>query len=109
MSNDPVCSYLGLAARGRNVVSGEFSCEKAVKEGRAFVVIVAKDASDNTKKKFKDKCSYRNIPYYEYADKDTLGHAIGTEMRAMVAVLDEGLTKAIRTKLDQCVSFGGNE
>ena len=51
-SRDKVLSLLGLAARGRNLVSGEFSTEKAVKEGKAALVIVSTDASDNTKKLF---------------------------------------------------------
>lgn len=100
MSNDPVCAYLGLAARGRNLVSGEFSTETAIKKMRAKVVIVANDASDNTKKKFKDMCTYRNVPLFIYADKEILGQSIGTQMRASVAVLDEGLAKAIISKID---------
>ena len=32
--------------------SGEYQTEKAVKSGTAFLVVVAKDSSDNTKKKF---------------------------------------------------------
>lgn len=49
MKNDKVLQMLGLAARGRKIESGEFSTEKAVKAGKAGLVIVAKDASDNTK------------------------------------------------------------
>ena len=51
---DRVLSMLGLAAKSGNVVSGEFSTEKAVKTGKAFLVIVADDSSDNTKKHFSD-------------------------------------------------------
>ena len=54
--NDKILSLLGLAAKGRNLVSGEFSTEKAVKEGKAALVIVSSDASDNTKKKFTNMC-----------------------------------------------------
>ena len=36
-----VLSLLGLATRARKSVSGEFSVEKAVKEGKAQLVIVA--------------------------------------------------------------------
>ena len=57
---DKVLSLLGLAARGRNLVSGEFSTEKAVKEGRASLVVVGTDASDNTKKMFTNMCNYRD-------------------------------------------------
>ena len=49
-----ILSMLGLAAKAGNLVSGEFSVEKAVKEHKAFLVIVAGDASDNTKKNFRN-------------------------------------------------------
>ena len=45
-------SLLGLSQRGGHIASGEFMTEKAVKDGRAFLCIVAEDASDNTKKMF---------------------------------------------------------
>ena len=35
---------LGLAAKSGNVVSGEFSTEKAVKPGKGFLVIVGDDS-----------------------------------------------------------------
>ena len=41
---------LGMAAKAGKIESGEFSTEKAVKGGRGRLVIVAEDASDNTKK-----------------------------------------------------------
>ena len=44
-------SLAGLAAKAGKVVSGEFATEKAVKTGKAFLVITARDASENTKKK----------------------------------------------------------
>lgn len=48
--NSKVLSMLGLAAKAGKVASGEFSTEKEVKSGNACLVIVAEDASDNTKK-----------------------------------------------------------
>ena len=47
-----VLGSLGLAMKAGDVVSGEFMTEKAIREGIARLVIVAKDASGNTKKKF---------------------------------------------------------
>ena len=41
MKPDRVLSMLGIAAKAGSVASGEFSTEKAVKEGRAYLVIVA--------------------------------------------------------------------
>ena len=95
MMPDKVLSLIGLATRAGKTASGEFSTEKEVKCGRAVLVIVAKDASDNTKKKFKNMCDFYQVPIYFYADKDTLGHAMGKEFRASLAVLDEGLAKGM--------------
>ena len=99
--NDRVLSLLGLAARGRNLVSGEFSTEQAVKVGRAYLVIVGKDASDNTRKLFTNMCSFYETPVYFYGTKASLGQAIGREMRASVAVTDEGMAKNIRKRLEE--------
>ena len=52
MKNDNILSMLGLAKRGGNIVSGEFSVENAIRDGSAYLVVIAKDASDKTKKKF---------------------------------------------------------
>lgn len=95
-----VLSMLGIAARGRNVVSGEFMTEKAVKSFQACLVIVATDASDNTKKMFRDMCSFYEVPIYEFGSKEELAHAIGKEMRASLAVTDEGIAKSIIQKLE---------
>lgn len=100
MRPDKVLSLLGIAAKSGSVASGEFSAEKAVKEGKAYLVIVAADASDNTRKHFSDMCSYHGVPYCAYADKESLGHCIGREFRASVAVTNEGLAKAIQKQLN---------
>ena len=96
---DRVLSMLGLAAKSGNVVSGEFSTEKAVKTGKAFLVIVADDSSDNTKKNFKNMCEFYKVPIYFFSNKEELGHAIGKEFRASLAVTDENLANAVIKKL----------
>lgn len=90
-----VLSLLGLSAKSGNLVSGEFSTEKAVKEHKAALVVVAEDASDNTKKSFSNMCAYYHVPIIVFADKETLGHAIGKQFRASVAVTQDGFAKAI--------------
>ena len=99
MKNDKILSLIGLATRAGKIVSGEFSVEKAVKSEQAYLVIVAEDASDNTKKMFRNMCEYRNVPLYYYSDKDTLGHAMGKQFRVSIACLDEGFAKAITKQM----------
>ena len=90
-----IFGLLGLAAKAGKVQSGEFSVEKAVKSGRAFLVIVSEEASENTRKMFRNMCTYYEVPYYEFGGKEELGHALGKEMRASLAIQDEGFSKAI--------------
>ena len=99
MQKDRILSMLGLAARAGKIASGEFSTEKAVKSGSAFLVIVSEEASENTKKMFHDKCSFYQVPIYQYAAKEALGNAIGKQFRASLAVLDEGFAKSLEEKL----------
>jgi len=90
---------LGLAAKAGAIASGEFSTEKSVKEGKAFLVIVASDASDNTKKHFRDMTTFYEVPMYEYSNKEMLGHAIGKEFRASIAVNNENFATNIEGKI----------
>ena len=100
MKQNKALSLVSLATKAGKTVSGEFSTEKAVKDFTAELVIVAEDASDNTKKKFKNMCDFYEVPIYFYGDKDTLGHAMGKEFRASLAVTDAGFAKGIRKHLD---------
>ncbi len=100
MNNDKVLNLIGLAQKAGKVVSGEFMTEKAVKLGDAALVILAEDASDNTKKKFGNMCEFYEVPLRIHAAKDYLGHAMGKELRASLAVTDEGLAQAIMKKMD---------
>lgn len=93
-------SMLSLATKAGKTVTGEFSTEKAVKEGKARLVIVAEDASDNTKKKFRNTCEYYHVTMRVFSDKVSLGNACGKEFRASLAVTDEGLAKAVVKQME---------
>ncbi len=98
MRPDPVLQLLGLAQKAGGVKSGEFMTESTIKEGKSFLCIVAADASDNTRKQFKDMCSYHQVPFLLYSDKESLGHAIGKEFRASLSITNENLAKQILKK-----------
>ena len=95
MTKNKILSLLGIAMRGRNLVSGEFQTENSVKNGSAMLVIIAEDASANTKKLFTDKCSFYEVPVLEYGTKEQLGWAMGKGLRSSLAVCDAGLAQAI--------------
>lgn len=99
MKQNKILSLIGLAMKAGKVVSGEFSTEKAVKSGHACLVFISEEASDNTRKKFQNMCTYYEVPIYFYGTKIDLGIAIGKEFRASLAVTDQGLSTAIEKQL----------
>lgn len=92
-------SLLGLANRARKVISGEELVIKEVRNGKAKLVLLSNDASANTEKKVTDKCSHYNVPLEVVENREQLGHAIGKDSRVVIAVLDEGFAKKLRTLL----------
>ena len=109
MKRNKVLSLAGLAAKAGQIASGEYPVEKAVKTGVGHLVIIAEDASANTRKKFTNMCSYYQVPIIFMETREVLGKAIGKEFRASVAVLDAGFAKAMiheegqRQKKEECV------
>jgi ribosomal protein L7Ae-like RNA K-turn-binding protein len=83
-----IYSFLGLAQRAGKLVSGDDSTMLDIKKNRVKLVIVADDASNNTKKLFKDKTSFRNIECVTYSTKLQLGLAIGKAPRAVMGIKD---------------------
>ena len=100
-NNNKVLSLLGLATKAGKVASGEFSTEKSVKTGKGFLVLVADDASQNTKKKFQHMCDFYEVPIYFIANKEELGRFCGKEFRASLAVQDENFAKAMLKELQK--------
>ncbi len=99
--NDPVLFAVSLAMKAGKLTSGETAVLDSVLKEKAKLVILASDASDNTKKRFHDKCAYRQIPVLEYGTRETLGHAVGKEMRSSMAVLDDHLKTLILSKVNK--------
>ena len=101
MKGNKVLSLLGLSKKAGRLVSGEFSTETAVKTGKACLVLVSREASENTKKKFYDMCRYYQVPIYTIGSKEELGRAIGKEYRASLALTDENFSRAVINKIEK--------
>ena len=97
-----VFQMLVIAAKSGSVVSGEFSTEKAVKTGHAYLVIVSEEASANTNKMFTNMTDFYEVPMYVFGTKEELGRCIGKEFRASLAITDENLANAVENKLKAC-------
>ena len=98
MLSKDVLSLLGLASRARKVVTGDVLLQ-AIRQKKVYLVIIASDASENTRKKYLDKCSYYKIDCMIEGTIDDLSLAIGKDNRVAVGINEKGFAKQIKTKL----------
>ena len=101
MNDLKLLSLLGIAQRAGKALSGEFAIEKNIRAGKVKCLIIATDASDNTRKNYRDIAQYFNVPYFETLSKEALSSGIGKENRAAVAVIDLGIAGAIMKLLSE--------
>lgn len=92
---EKIHSLLGIAMRSGNLVSGEDATMLDLKKGKLKLIIVAGDASNNTKKLFNDKSSYRKVTCVELSTKSDLGMSIGKDSRAVIGIKDIGFANKI--------------
>lgn len=107
--NDRIYSFLGLATKAGKVVSGDETCERAIKSGKVFLIIISEDASKNTSEKFSRLCNGNQLEIRSFGEKELLGRYIGKVIRSVVAITDEGFAKRLIEMLDggKGLRFGG--
>ena len=104
MKLNRLLSMVSLAKKAGKLVTGEEGCEKAIQKGQAILLLVATDASANTKKKFTNKTTFYKVPMYSLFTKDEMGGAIGTHSRATIAVVCENFAKKISEIIESMAS-----
>lgn len=88
-------SMISMCQKSGKLLSGEETCENTIRAKKAKLIIVANDASDNTKKKFRNSSEYYHIPLYFFLTKEELGHITGKRIRAVLTVSDENFSTQI--------------
>ena len=103
--DEKVYSFLGLAAKAGKLLSGEEACEKGLKSGKGYLVIVLEDASDNTRRKFETICSNRGVEISNFGEKALLGKYSGKGLRSVIVVMEKGFAG----RLKEMISIRGTE
>lgn len=105
--NEKFFSMIGMARRAGKLSAGEAAVKDAVRRQTAELVILAADASENTKKSVTNSCSFYKISVIEVPLMDKLGECIGCARTAAVSVNDYNLAKAVSDKFNQDKSRKG--
>ena len=104
MAETKLFNCLGLCRRAGKCQSGAFAAERALKAGKAKLVLLEKTASENTKDRFSALCAGRNIPLMLVPE---VGPAIGREAHGVMAVTDIGFVNMILDALASETEVGG--
>ena len=96
-----VLSTLGMCACARKISYGE-TLLKDIKSKKVYYVVVASDASDNSKKRIADKCNYYKCEYIIALDKDSMSKAIGRiDLVSAVGIKDFNLVKKLKENIER--------
>ena len=103
MDETKFLSLLGLCRKAGKLAFGSDNVCDAIRSGSAKLVVLASDASENTKKKIKNCASYygRRLFVCE-TDKETLGRRLGRAGEAScAAVCDESFSAMLEKNIEQ--------
>lgn len=93
--------YLGLARRAGKLEIGEDGTCGAIRAKKAKAVFLAQDAAENSRRRATTLADAHAVPVYTVsATKAELGHAVGRDLCAMLAVCDTGLALAAAKTLE---------
>ena len=92
-------NLLSMAARARRILSGAFVVEEALKRKQGTYLLLAADASEETKTKFTRMAVQQNVPTAELLTMQQLGHCLGKEYRAVAVLIDRGFADRLSAYL----------
>ena len=95
-----ISSLLSLSARAGLLKTGEETAEKLLKNGAANLVIIASDASDNTKNKFVNKCFFYQKPVRVFGERAVLSRCVGKNNRTVYVITDSGFATRLCDLID---------
>lgn len=98
MLSKEILSLLGLATRARKITTGDILIND-IRSKKTSFVIIAKDCSENSKKKITDKCHFYSVDYVIIGTTDELSHAIGKINRVAIGINDKGFANKIKSIL----------
>ncbi|MBO0461858.1 MULTISPECIES: YlxQ-related RNA-binding protein [Enterococcus] len=92
-------NLIGLAMRAGKMITGEELTIGEIRRQKAKIVFVASDASENTRKKIKDKSSYYEVPCFELFSEEEITQMIG-KPRKVIGITDAGFAKRVKELIE---------
>ena len=101
---DKVYSYLGFAARARNLVTGYNTCIMMMEKRKIKLLILTKDLAENTVKKMLQQCDKSNVEYRIFGSSDELSQITGKTGKGIFGITDQHFAEIICKEIDRIQS-----
>lgn len=101
MNESRIYSFLSISKKAGKLTAGYNNCENDIKNARCKLVIIAEDASLNTRNKFTAICSQRNITFVVFGRKEKLGSCIGRDDVSVMGIKDESMSRVVLNMMKQ--------
>ena len=98
---DKIDSYLGFAARSRNLVVGTDTCKILMGKGKIKLLLIATDLAENTKEKIIREAIRNKVPYKIYETKEKLSKLTGEKISGVFGILDDNFKEVIVKELEK--------
>ncbi len=94
-------TYLGFAAKSRSLVSGYDTCLNLIKRKKIKLILITKDASENTIDRFKGLTENNGVPMYEI-DRNVIAGKLpdSLEGRNIFGITDINFAKAMTKEIE---------
>lgn len=100
MTNNSILHLLGIAKKAGKLEIGEEPTGAAARARQAKLILVARDAADNTFRRVRHFADAGNVIWVSVpVTKEEMGRAVGRTSCAMLAIMDVGIASAIAQKL----------
>ena len=104
-----VLNTLGICTCARKISYGE-TLLKDIKNKKVYFVVVASDASENSKKRLIDKCTFYKCEYAIILDKASITKAVGrVDLISGVGIKDYNLVKKLKENIERDGGFNEEE
>lgn len=90
-----ILGLLGLSAKAGKIAFGAEAATECIKRKKAYLVIIADDCSERTKRNFEFLCSSNNTPIIKFGSIEKISKAIGKKNKAIICIRDKNLADEV--------------
>lgn len=92
---------LGLCMKAGKLAYGSDMCEEKIKYKKVSLLIVAEDASEKTKERFRRVAEQNDVKIYFYGTIDELSHQVGKNNKAVYGIMDKNFASKMNQLFEE--------